>query len=126
MYSLLSTGLHGENGLDVETSLYLLKIYVLPVLLYGLEIILPPNKYLNQLEMFHKKTLKQILSVPQTTADPAVYIYTIRIPANQRTVTYQSVSITIFVIKMTQALKNGPLIVRQLSNQCIVRVGLLK
>ena len=45
MYSLLSTGLHGKNGLDVETSLHLLKIYVLPVLLYGLEIILPPNKY---------------------------------------------------------------------------------
>ena len=41
IYSLLSTGLHGENGLDVETSLHLLKIYVLPVLLYGLEITSP-------------------------------------------------------------------------------------
>ena len=52
-YSLLSTGLHGENGLGVETSLHLLKIYVLPVLLYGLEIILPPKKHMAQLELFH-------------------------------------------------------------------------
>ena len=84
MYSLLSTGLHGENGLDVETSLHLLKIYVLPVLLYGLEIILPPNKYLNELEMFHKKILKQILSVPQNTADPAVYILSGFLPIKEQ------------------------------------------
>ena len=84
MYCLLSTGLHGENGLDVETSLHLLKIYVLPVLLYGLEIILPPNKYLNQLEMFHKKILKQILSVPQNTADPAVYILSGFLPIKEQ------------------------------------------
>ena len=84
MYSILSTGLHGENGLDVETSLHLLKIYVLPVLLYGLEIILPPNKYLNQLEMFHKKILKQILSVPQNTADPAVYILSGFLPIKEQ------------------------------------------
>ena len=34
--SLMSAGLHGENGLDPETSLHLYQIYVLPVLLYGM------------------------------------------------------------------------------------------
>jgi hypothetical protein len=29
-YSLMGTGLHGENGLDPETSISLLKTYILP------------------------------------------------------------------------------------------------
>ena len=31
LYSLMSAGLHGENGLDPETSLHLYQIYVLQV-----------------------------------------------------------------------------------------------
>jgi hypothetical protein len=37
----MGTGLHGENGLDPETSISLLKTYILPILTYGLEILLP-------------------------------------------------------------------------------------
>ncbi len=44
IYSLMASGLHGENGLDPETALHLLKIYVMPVLLYGLEIAIPSVK----------------------------------------------------------------------------------
>ena len=33
MYSLMSTGLHGENGLDPKTAIHLLRVYVIPVLL---------------------------------------------------------------------------------------------
>ena len=40
-YSLMPVWLHGVNGLDPETSLHLIRLYVLPVLTYGLEIILP-------------------------------------------------------------------------------------
>ena len=40
VYSLMGSGLHGENGLDPET-IYLLQTYVLPVLVYGLEVVLP-------------------------------------------------------------------------------------
>ena len=44
MYSLMSSGMHGENGLDPETSLHINQIYVLPVLLYGMEVVFPvPN-----------------------------------------------------------------------------------
>jgi len=39
--SLLGGGFHGHNGLDVETIVHLYKIYISPVLLYGLELILP-------------------------------------------------------------------------------------
>lgn len=39
VYRVLSTSLHGKKGMDPQTSLHLIKTYVLPVLLYGLEII---------------------------------------------------------------------------------------
>ena len=50
IYSLMGTGLHGENGLDPETSISLLQTYVLPVLFYGLEVVIPTGKSLNGLK----------------------------------------------------------------------------
>jgi hypothetical protein len=38
LYSLMGVGLHGENGIDPETTISLLRTYVLPILYYGLEI----------------------------------------------------------------------------------------
>jgi hypothetical protein len=48
-YSLMGSGFHGRNGLDRETIISLIKTYVLPVLTYGLEIVLPSG---NQLWLF--------------------------------------------------------------------------
>lgn len=61
-YALLGIGFHGENGLDPETSIHLYKIYILPVLLYGMELITPKGLALEQLEKFQKKMLKQLVS----------------------------------------------------------------
>ena len=41
IYSLMGAGLHGENGLDPDTSIHLLQTYVIPILVYGLEVVLP-------------------------------------------------------------------------------------
>jgi hypothetical protein len=57
-HSLLVGGLHGHSGLDVETIVHLYKIYISPVLLYGLELILPTTSSLLLLENFQKKILK--------------------------------------------------------------------
>ena len=59
-YSLMGTGLHGENGVDLETAMSLLNTYVLPVLLYGLEVIIPSGKAFTMLETQYKRLLKQI------------------------------------------------------------------
>ena len=75
-YGLFSSGFHGYNGLDVDTMLHLYKIYTLPVLLYGLELILPQGPQLEQLEIAQKRLLKQILALPNSVADIAVYILT--------------------------------------------------
>ena len=47
LYSLMSSGLHGENGLDPKTAIHLMQTYVLPVLVYGMEVVLPNQKYMD-------------------------------------------------------------------------------
>ena len=71
-YSLFPVGLHGENGLDPETCLHLISIYILLVLTYGLEIILPEAAGLQAFQ-------KSIIST-KNTPDPAVYILSGFIP----------------------------------------------
>ena len=61
----MSAGFHGENGYDPETSLHLLRTYILPILTYGLELILPSSKGLSKLDPFFKQLLKRILSLPK-------------------------------------------------------------
>ena len=73
-YSLMPVGLHGRNGLDPTTCIHFIKIYVLPVLTYGLEVLLPKQKHIDKLDMFLKKIVKQTLSLPTQTADPVIYI----------------------------------------------------
>ena len=73
-YSLMPAGLHGENGLDSETSLHLYQTYVMPVLLYGLEVVTPRPKLMDPVDKFNKKYLKFLLSVPVTVADAAIYV----------------------------------------------------
>ena len=40
-YCLMGAGLHGNNGLDPDTSIHILQTYILPLLVYGLEVLLP-------------------------------------------------------------------------------------
>ena len=52
-----------------------MQTYVTPILLYGMEVLLPKNnKHIGKLEVYQKQLLKQILSLPENTADSAVYI----------------------------------------------------
>ena len=60
--------------------MHLISIYILPVLTYGLKIILPESTGLQALELCHKKFLKRILSLPKNTPDPAVYVLSGFIP----------------------------------------------
>ena len=80
LYSLMPAGCHGNNGQDPETTIQLLQTYVLPILIYGMEVVLPKGKQLDALEKFYKKYLKLLLSVPVTAADPAVYILSGTVP----------------------------------------------
>jgi hypothetical protein len=46
----------------------------LPILTYGLEIVLPKGKNLDNINRQYKKCIKQILSLYINVADPAVFI----------------------------------------------------
>ncbi|VDI15537.1 Hypothetical predicted protein [Mytilus galloprovincialis] len=76
----MGTGLHGKNGLDPGTAITILYTYVMPILTYGLEILLPSGRILDTIHQFHKKMIKQILSLAKNTADPAVYILSGSLP----------------------------------------------
>ena len=73
-YSLMNSGYHGTNGLSPTMLFQIYKTYVLPRLLYGLEI-LPLNKtHIATLETIHKNSLRMIQSLPERTATAAVYL----------------------------------------------------
>ena len=75
IHRLLGTGLHGENGLDPDTSIHLLQTYVVPVLVYGLEVILPNDIHLDKLERLHKRFLNQIFCQKLTQYGWMIEVY---------------------------------------------------
>ena len=46
--SLMSSGLHGENGLDPDTFIHLMPTYAMPVLMYGLEVAFQKQRHLDR------------------------------------------------------------------------------
>ena len=73
VYSFMSSGFYGAGGLDVPSILHILKMHIIPILLYGLEIILPKKTQIDKLEIFQKRILKQLLVLPSSTPDIAIY-----------------------------------------------------
>ena len=71
----MNTGLHGANGLSLETSYVIYRAYMLPRLLYGLDVLSLTQGQVDQLSRYHIQTLRNIQSLPQHTASAAVYIY---------------------------------------------------
>ena len=55
VFSLMGSGLHGRTGVDPETAIIIFRTYVLPVLTYGLEVLLPTGKALDILNQYHNK-----------------------------------------------------------------------
>jgi len=79
-YSLYGSGLRGHEGLNIRTLVHLYRTYITPVLLYGMELILPYSSYMEKLETFQKKLLKELLQLPNNTANPAIYVITGLLP----------------------------------------------
>ena len=58
--SLMNTGLHGANGLSLETSYVIYRAYVLARLLYGLDVLSLTQGQVDQLSRYHIQTLRNI------------------------------------------------------------------
>lgn len=70
----MNVGVHGSNGINPQTSYKIYQCYVLPRLLYGLEILPMNNNQLQTLKKFHIKNLRNFQSLPTRTALSAVYL----------------------------------------------------
>jgi hypothetical protein len=68
MYSLMNTGVHGTNGLNLQTSYKIYQCYVMLHLLYGLEILPLNQKQLDILSRLHTKILRNFQALPTRTA----------------------------------------------------------
>ena len=74
LYSLVKTGVHGCNGLNAKILYKIYQVYVVPRLLYGLEVLLLNKGQLEELEKLHIENLKNIQSLPTRTANSIVYL----------------------------------------------------
>ena len=73
-YALLGVGLHGHDGLDAGAARDLIRAYITPRLLYGLEACVLTATQIQKLELYFRKLLRQVQSLPESTAKPAVYM----------------------------------------------------
>ena len=80
IYALMGAGLHGLNGLPPLVSMHIYNIYVIPRLVYGLEVIKLSKLDINALEKQHRAFLRNILHLPQRTAIPALHIISAKPP----------------------------------------------
>ena len=67
----MNTGCHGESGINPITATKIYQVYVVPRLLSGLEVLNLTNSNIADLEIFHRKTLRALQSLPKCTANCA-------------------------------------------------------
>jgi hypothetical protein len=80
VYALMGTGLHGNNGLSPATSLHIIKIYVIPRLLYGLDAAVLTKRQREELNNYYRNLLRIIQGLPKATASEAIYLLMGEVP----------------------------------------------
>ena len=68
LYALIKTGVHGSNGLNPCISYRKYQAYVIPRLLYSLDVMSLSDTHINQLQRFHFSTFRRMQSLPARTA----------------------------------------------------------
>ena len=79
-YRLMGAGFHGLDGLNPVSSHKLVNTYVLPRLLLDLDAVVLNTSDIKSLETYHKKLLRQLQGLPESTANAAVYLLIGSIP----------------------------------------------
>jgi hypothetical protein len=68
VYALMGAGLHGMNGINPMVSIHMIKCFVLPRLLYGLDVIRLTKTDIKNLSTYFVQLLKQIQHLPVRTS----------------------------------------------------------
>lgn len=74
VYSLMGDGLHGLNGVNSYVAFHMIQIYVIPRLLYGLNVIKLTNEDIKNVSLYQRKLLKQIQNLPERTSNAAALL----------------------------------------------------
>ncbi|MES9879262.1 MAG: reverse transcriptase domain-containing protein [Sedimenticola sp.] len=74
LYALMRTGVHGSNGLNPMVSYRIYRTYVIPRLLYNLEVLSLNMTQMKKLERFHIDILKKLQSLPQTATSAVLLL----------------------------------------------------
>jgi hypothetical protein len=72
-YALFNCGLHGRSGINPVISRKLWLSHILPTLIHGAEVWSLEGKDFDALEVFARRLLRQIQSLPPRTAVPVIY-----------------------------------------------------
>ena len=84
-YALMGAGMHGVNGTHPVISIELWRTYALPQLIHGLELFRLNANNIKKLEICQNRTLRMILTLPNSTTTCAVHLLS-RIPPVQATI----------------------------------------
>ena len=76
----MGSGFHGTNGMNAVTSYKIYHTYVLPRLIYGLEVLPLKKKHVENLETFHRKSIHYLQSLLQRIATATIYLLVGTIP----------------------------------------------
>ena len=113
--ALIKIGVHGTNGLNPKVSYRIYQIYVVPRLLYSLEVLPLTETQIGQLQRFHISTLKRMRSLPERTASSVVQLLLGALPAVAEIHKRQLILIYSIVNSRNDRIKG--LLARQLSLQ---------
>jgi hypothetical protein len=73
-YALMGSGVHGTNGIDDVTSYRIYHTYVLQRLIYGLEVFPLKTTHVENLESFHRKSIRYVQSLPDATKETVLIV----------------------------------------------------
>jgi hypothetical protein len=74
LHNLFGAGLHGRNGLNPKIAKHIWSTYVIPRLIFGLEIQLVIDTQIQKLNQFQIKSLKQLQWLPSRCSNATVYL----------------------------------------------------
>ena len=73
IYALLGSGLHARAGMSPVVQLKIWNTYVIPHIIYGLEVQNPTKNYIHKLEQHQRSMCRQFQCFPNRTASIATY-----------------------------------------------------
>ena len=91
LYALLSSGMHGLNGVHPKVSLKLWNSYILPRLTYGLQQMVCSKKDLELIERFQRSTFRRLQHLPERTSNSVTLLILGELPV-QATIDKQTLT----------------------------------